>query len=191
MRLPSAVGTLTWDPVILQYVTGVKIEFKGEILPQHSSNRPSLFNAKEQTILQSEIDKLITKDVMVPTSPERGDFVSTIFLRPKKDGAHRTILNLKQFNAFVEYHHFKMDTLDTAINMIKRGCFMVLVDLKDAYYTVPIGPCHQKFFKFWFNGEYFQYNCLPIGLASAPRVFTKLLKQVYSALQSAGHLSSG
>ena len=182
--------TLTWDPVILQYVTGVKIEFKGDILPQQSSHRPSLFNAKEQNIVQSEIDKLITKGVIVPTSPEMGDFVSTIFLRPKKDGTHHTILNLKQFNVFVEYHHFKMDTLDTAINMIKQGCFMALVDLKDGYYTVPIDPCHQKFLKFWFDGRYFQYTCLPIGLASAPRVFTKLLKPVYSALQSAGHVSS-
>ena len=39
--------TLTSDPVILQYVTGVKIEFKGEILLQQSSRRPSLFNGKE------------------------------------------------------------------------------------------------------------------------------------------------
>ena len=117
--------TLTSDPVLLQYVTGVKIEFKGDILPQQSFHRPSLFNAKERTIVQSEIDKLITKGVIVPSSssPERGNFVSTIFLRPKKDGTHRTILNLKQFNAFVEYHHFKMDTLETAINMIKLHGF--------------------------------------------------------------------
>ena len=182
---------LTSDPIILQYVAGVKIEFKGDILPQQSARRPSLFNAKERTIVHSEIDKLITKGVIVPSSPEIGDFVSTIFLRPKKDGTHRTILNLKQFNEFVEYHHFKMDTLETAINMIKPGCYMASVDLKDAYYTVPIDPGHQKLLKFWFDGKYFQYTCLPNGLASAPRVFTKLLKAVYSALRSTGHLSSG
>ena len=127
----------------------------------------------------------------MPSSPEIGDFVSTIFLRPKKDGTHRTILNLKQFNEFVEYHHFKMDTLETAINMVKPGCYMASVDLKDAYYTVPIDLGLPKFLKFWFDGKYFQYIWLPNGLASAPRVFTKLLKPVYSALRSAGHRSSG
>jgi len=182
---------LTSDPIILQYVAGVKIEFKGDILPQQSARRPSLFNAKERTIAHSEIYKLITKGAIVPSSPEIGDFVSTIFLHPKKDGTHRTILNLKQFNEFVEYHHFKMNTLETAINMIKPGCYMASVDLKDAYYTVLIAPGHQKFLKFWFDGKYFQNTCLPNGLASVPRVFTKLLKPVYSALRSAGHLSSG
>ena len=188
---------LTSDPIILQDVAGIKIEFKGDILPQQSTRRPSLFNAKERTIVHSEIDKLITKGAIVPSSPEIGDFVSTIFLRPKKDGTHHTFifclfnLNLKQFNEFVEYHHFKIDTLKTAINMIKPGCFMASVDLKDAYYTVPIDPGHQKFVKFWFDGKYFQYTRLPNGLASAPRVFMKLLKPIYSALQSAGHLSSG
>ena len=92
---------LTSDPVILQYVTGVQIESKGDIFPRKISHRPSIFNAKNQAIVQAEIDKLITKGVIVRSSSEKGDFVSTIFLRPKKDGSHCTILNLKQFNEFV------------------------------------------------------------------------------------------
>lgn len=84
-----------------------------------------------------------------------------------------------------------MDTLEAAISMMKPGCYMALVDLKDAYYTVSIDLSHQKYLKFCFEGEYFQYTRLPNGLASAPRIFTKLLKPVYSALRVAGHLSSG
>ena len=38
------------------------------------------------------------------------------------------------------YRHFKMDTLETAIKMMKPGYYMASVDLKDAYYTVPILP---------------------------------------------------
>ena len=37
----------------------------------------------------------------------------------------------------------------------------------------------------------FQYTCLPNGLASAPRYFTKLLKPVYSTLRSQGYLNIG
>ena len=101
------------------------------------------------------------------------------------------ILNLKQFNESVEYHHFKMDTLETVTRMMKPGCFMASVDLKDANYTVPIHCDHQKYLKFMFNGTLYQYTCLPNGLSSAPRIFTKLLKPVYSTLHSKGHLSSG
>ena len=62
--------------------------------------------AKSEQLCNLELIS-VTNSVIVPSSPERGDFVSTISLHPKKDGTHRTILNLKQFNTFVEYHHFK------------------------------------------------------------------------------------
>ena len=96
-----------------------------------------------------------------------------------------------EFNEFVAYHHFKMDILEAAISMMKPGCFMASVDLKDAYYTVPIHPSHQKYLKFCFDGAFWQYTCLRNGLASAPRIFTKLLKPVYATLHSMGHLNSG
>jgi len=101
------------------------------------------------------------------------------------------ILNLKEFNKSVEHHHFKMNTLDTVTKMIKPGCYMASVDLKDAYYTVPIHKDHQKFLKFKFKGCLYKYTCLPNGLSSAPRIFTKLLKPVYSTLRNQGHTSMG
>ena len=42
-----------------------------------------------------------------------------------------------------------------------------------------------------FNGTLYQYTCLPNGLSSAPRIFTKLLKPVYSELHNQDHISSG
>ena len=96
----------------------------------------SVFNTKQHAIVKAEIDKLLAKGVIILVAQEMGEFISTIFLRPKKGGTHRTILNLKEFNEFVAYHHFKMDNLEAAISMMKPGCFMASVDLRDAYYTV-------------------------------------------------------
>ena len=45
---------------------------------------------------------------------------------------------------------------------------MAVLDLKDAYYSVPINPQHRKYLRF----EFKEFTCLPNGLASAPRVFT-------------------
>ena len=62
------------------------------------------------------------------------------------------------------------------LNLITPNCFMAKVDIKDAYYSVPIMEEHQKYLKFWFKGELYQFTCLPNGLCSGPRKFTKLLK---------------
>jgi hypothetical protein len=43
------------------------------------------------------------------------------------------ILNLKKLNESVEYHHFKMDTLEFALNLIKPNSFCASIDLRHAF----------------------------------------------------------
>ena len=74
--------------------------------------------------------------------------------------------------------------------MVKPGCFMASIDLKDAYCSVPIATVDQKYLKFQWRGKLNKYVCFPNGLAFCPRKFTKLLKPVYSHLRQLGHLSA-
>ena len=114
-----------------------------------------------------------------------------MFVTPKKDGTYRMILNLKSLNEFVAYQHFKMDNFQTVVKLVRPQCFMAFVDLKDAYYSVPVAPEDRKFLKLEWEGQYYQYTCLPNGLACAPRLFTKILKPIYARLHSLGHISMG
>ena len=79
---------------------------------------------------------------------EEDGFMSSIFTREKRDGSYRMILNLKQLNKHIEYEHFIMESVQSVLNIIRPNCWMASVDLKDAFYTVPIQPDHQKFLKF-------------------------------------------
>ena len=76
--------------------------------------------------------------MIVRTVRETDDFLSPIFLREKKDGSHRMMLNLKALNKSIVYHHFKMDTLGSVSRLIRPNCFMATIDLKDAYFSVPV-----------------------------------------------------
>ena len=53
---------------------------------------------------------------------------------------------------------------------------MAKLDIKDANYFIPILEEHQKYFKFLFGGNLYQFTCLPNGLGFGPRIFIKLLK---------------
>ena len=68
---------------------------------------------------------------------------------------------------------------------------MASIDLTDAYYVVPIAEEHRKYLRFYWQGCLYQYTCMPNGLSSAPRCFTKLLKPVYSTLRQYGHINVG
>ena len=115
------------------------------------------------------------------------DYFSPIFLREKKENKHRLILNLKELNRFAPHHHFKIYTLKSALNMTRKGCFIASIDLTDAYYSVPIKNSLQNFFAFQFQGKFYRYACLPNGLTSAPRLFTKIMNPVLSTLRKLGY----
>ena len=100
------------------------------------------------------------------------------------------ILNLKNLTKHVQYNYFKMDTLQSVINLMTPNCFMASVDLKEAYYSVPVAVAHPKYLKFEWGGKLYQFTCFPNGLAFCPRKFTKLMKPAYTVLRQLGHINS-
>ena len=190
----DAWASLTSDSDILKMVTGVEIETDCEIEELAALSNPgsqlSRMNAAEAAVVDDEISKLLRKNVISPCEHTQGEVLSPIFTRQKKDGSHRMILNLKSLHEDVTYHHFKMDTLATALALVSKNCFMASLDLKDAYYSVPIHLEHRKLLRFEWKGCVYEYNALPNGLALAPRLFTKLMKPVFATLRQKGHIST-
>lgn len=140
------------------------------------------FSAEENDTISKEVANLLEKAAIVETSHEPGEFISPVFVRLRKDGSHKMILNLKNLNKHVQYNHLKMDTLQSVISLMMPYCFMASVDLKDAHYSVPIGVTHQKYLQFERGGKLYQFTCFPNGLAFCPRKFTKLMKPAYAVL---------
>ena len=181
---------ITSDPLILDAVSHCHIEFDQVPDPVINSTRPaSSFSSTEQHVIDHKIQTFLSKGIIKPSMPSLGDNVSPIFVIPKKDGSHRVIFNLKRLNEYVSYHHFKLDTLQTAVQLIQPECFMSTLDLKDAYYSIPIVEEHQQYLKFYWNSILYTFTCLPMGLSSSPRIFTKVMKPIFSSLRSQfGHV---
>ena len=87
-----------------------------------------------------------------------------------------------------------MDTLSTVINLIRPGVynFMASLDLKHAYYAIPIAAEHRKYLKFVWGGQLYEFKSLPMaGLTSSPRIFTKIMKPVLASLRQKGYTNGG
>ena len=72
--------------------------------------------------------------------------------------------------------------------MVKLGVWMASVDLKDAYYSVPIDKEYQKYLKSLWQYP-LKFIAMPNGYGPAIRAFTKLMKPPFSFLISEGYLS--
>ena len=147
-------------------------------LPSYSSHSPAM---------SLEIESLHTKTAIAITTPSADQFVSPIFDVPKKDtGKSRIILNLKILNTYIRQTSFKCEGLDTIIAMLCKNDYFVSIDLKDAYLMFSIFPDFWKFLCFDWKGVRYFYKCMPFGLTSSPRIFTKVLKVVLTFLRSRG-----
>ena len=79
-----------------------------------------------------------------------------------------------------------MEGLHTARSLLRKGDYMMKLDLKDAYYAVPIHPESRKYLRFQFKGTIYEFRCLPFGLSLAPRVFIRILRPIVAKLRSEG-----
>jgi len=79
-----------------------------------------------------------------------------------------------------------MEGLHLLPDLIQLTDWMVKLDLRDAYLQVPIHKDHQCLLQFQWHGRIYQFVCLPFGLTSAPRVFSKILKPVVGLLRQMG-----
>ena len=71
-----------------------------------------------------------------------------------------------------------METIMSILKLVTPLTYFTKIDLKDAYYTIPVSPSYQEYLKFANN-----FTCLPNGYYHGPRKFTKVLKPPLSTLR--------
>ena len=108
------------------------------------------------------------------------------FTIPKKGGGRRLVEDMRDLNSFIELVHFKMEDLSYLPSILWRGHFMCKIDLQDAYQTIPIAKKSRIYLRFLWKGRLYQFTCLPFGLRSSPRIFTKVLKPLLVYLRALG-----
>ena len=74
---------LTSDPKILELVSGYKLELHTQPIQCKEPNQIK-FSEGEGKFMEQEIEKLLIKGVIIESEEEQGQFVSNVFLRPKK-----------------------------------------------------------------------------------------------------------
>ena len=190
-RIENHVGQWTTLPDIDAYLlsvveNGYRVPF--EPLPEYLDMGDSAKGTKNLPVLKSIVQDYLQRGVISKSKSVHGESVCRLFLRGKPDGTFRPILNLKPVNEFLTTEHFKLEKFDYAISLFEQGYYMTVTDLTDAYLAVMIHPDSRKHLKFRVRGQLYEFNRLVFGLATAPWLFTKLLKPVIEHMRSVGIL---
>ncbi|XP_028394441.1 uncharacterized protein LOC114518633 [Dendronephthya gigantea] len=79
-----------------------------------------------------------------------------------------------------------MEGIHMLRDLLKRDDYLIKIDLKDAYLTVPICKAHQKFLRFLWKGTLLEFACLPFGL---PREKLRKIRKKCQTLLSGTEIS--
>ena len=99
---------------------------------------------------------------------------------PKPNGKYRPIINLRYLNFFIKYKRFKQETFKLILDLIQEEDFFTSIDLQEAYFSVAISIQFFQYLKFMWDSQLFHFVCLPFGLASVPKVFTRIVRPIYA-----------
>ena len=105
-------------------------------------------------------------------------FYSRLFLVPKPHQRWRPVIDLSRLNTFLHVEKFKMETPESIRTSLIPGAWVSSINLSDPYLHIPIHPNSRKYLRFCHRSQVFQFTSLPVGLATAPQVFTMIVKEV-------------
>lgn len=96
------------------------------------------------------------------------------------------MIDLSRLNKFLRVPSFRMETTRSISASIQPGDWAVSLDLQDAYLHVPVHEADQHYLRFYFQGKVYQFLALPFGLASAPLIFTTVVRAFVAPFHSLG-----
>ena len=97
--------------------------------------------------MSAKVQKLLKKGLIKICTHKPQKLISAVFLREKKDDAHRTKLSLKYLNEFVQFKNIKTKSILDAFKITKINSQINSVDIKGGIFTVLIHMNHQQYLK--------------------------------------------
>ena len=131
--------------------------------------------------VRRSIDKLIFEGAVVEClSPPK--IINPLTVAERK-GKQRLVLDLRYLNKFVIKRKVTFESIDLALNYVKKDGYGITFDLKSGYHHVQIHNSQHSMLGFSYTDckgrvRYFKFIVMPFGLSSAGFIFTKILKEL-------------
>jgi hypothetical protein len=106
------------------------------------------------------------------------------FVISKAEGTsqkHRLITDCRKVNRLLQAPHFKMDHWGQNFPFVRRGMWACKVDLKHAYFHLPLAKNLQEYLVLQVKDRFFQFQAAPFGLSHLPFLWTQVMKTLVKA----------
>lgn len=181
-RWETTVGPRSWATRVVR--EGLKIPLLKA--PPRRRCRREVVDPDQRAVLRREIAEMLAVGAVSRCHDSDVRFESMLFCVGKRGGGWRPCLDLRPLNQYVLAPRFSLGGLREVRPLMRQGDFMVSVDLKSAYWHVPLHSSMRRLLGFRFDGKLYRFEVLPFGLSAAPWVFHSLMAPVITRLRAEG-----
>jgi hypothetical protein len=120
------------DPWVIEIVQGYHIDLL-QVPFQHALPLVAVHSSEHSALIDLEVNQMLEKAAIHIVHPHKKGqgFISALFLVPKKGGGQHPAVNLRPLNQYIPYKHFKMEGIHMLRDLLRKGNYMVKIDLKD------------------------------------------------------------
>lgn len=134
--------------------------------------RPYRVSHAEREVIQREVDKMFTKDVIEPScSP----WASPVVLVKKKDGSWRFCVDYRHLNKVTRKDVYPLPRIDDALDCLHGSAYFSSIDLRSGYWQISVDDQDREKTAFVTPDGLYQFKVMPFGLCNAPATFERMM----------------
>lgn len=144
-------------------------------------------NEQNEIAMTQLIEEELRMDVIEEIAEEEAEIINPVFIvRTGAAKKARKILNVKQLNKNLFSKKLKTPGIREACKQIPVNSWCTVLDVKKAYFHIPIHEQSRKLLGFSWQGKTYRHKALPFGLNSAPYWWQKVFREVESYIKQQG-----
>lgn len=129
--------------------------------------------------ITKEINKLLAKDVIQESS---SPWASPIVMVRKKDGSYRFCVDYRKLNAITVKDAHPLPRTDDSLDALAGSALFTTLDLCSGYWQVEMSEDDCEKTAFTTGDSLYEFKVMPMGLASGPATFQRLMGLVLRGL---------
>ena len=98
----------------------------------------------------------------------------------------RLILDCREINAYFRTTPFKLDHIQSIMPYLQKGQWAVKIDLKDAYFHLPVHPLLRPYLRFQVEKDIWEFQASCFGLSVLPQLFMSIMKPLEKLWRTQG-----